>query len=667
MSIVSYIKKPFEAKNLSAGNHRPSKEIYIVATLLLICILLARFLSDHVVGLYGVIGSFLLIAYMLKKYIKLQSRYSILKEINSDLESANVTHLTSSDQIIDMLGNVGIPAIIKEDGKIIKRNAAAAKLTQEQIEELAASSKQMLQVNDKKKVIALTKREGAAESIIGHLMESDLSHTILNFDTKVLHSNPRCQNLLGFRSQSNVYIKDFLHSDDEKKLDELVRNVKKHGKADGHEFLLLDNKTTLSIHMSLITVKSVDYIFCTLLDLTEYKMLKENMLQSQKMQAVGQLAGSISHDFNNLLTAMIGFCDILLVDKKPTDNSYNEIMQIRQNANRAADLVKQLLAFSRKQVLSLKVINVNNTIVALSNLLERLLGEHIELNIDFGKDLNNVLADRVQLEQVIINLAVNARDAMESKGNLYVRTYNIGIDEEYEDREYYSPAGDDPLQKGDYVALEICDTGTGIPEEVVDNIFEPFFSTKDQLSGTGLGLATVYGIIKQIGGHIRFKTVKNQGTCFYIFLKATIDEEEHIEEDDNKTMSELLVNDSKDKSKILIVEDETPVRLFELHALTSKGYKVIDTGDAESAMNFLDIEGNDIKLVITDVVMPGIKGPEMADKIKEKYPHIKFIFTSGYAEESLSYFDENEHHFLAKPFSLQTLLSKVKEVLEEDD
>jgi two-component system cell cycle sensor histidine kinase/response regulator CckA len=330
--------------------------------------------------------------------------------------------------------------------------------------------------------------------------------------------------------------------------------------------------------------------------------------------------------------------------------------------------VKQLLAFSRKQVLSLKVINVNNTIVSLSSLLERLLGEHIELNIDFGKNLSNVLADRVQLEQVIINLAVNARDAMASKGSLYVRTYNITIDNAYNDREYSSPAGDEPIHEGTYVIVEICDTGTGIPDDVVDNIFEPFFSTKDQLSGTGLGLATVYGIIKQIDGHIRFKTIQNQGTCFYILLKATTGEEDNVEEDDgDKTMSELLMNDKKDKSKILIVEDEAPVRLFEVHALTSKGYKVIDTGDAESAMNLLDIEGEDISLVITDVVMPGIKGPEMADKIKEEHPHIKFIFTSGYAEESLSYFDENKHHFLSKPFSLQTLLSKVKEVLEEDD
>lgn len=610
-----------------------------------------------------------LVLYIVSIYLQLRLKHNLLKELNNELEFVNMSHKSSTNKILRIFDNLGIAAILKEYDQILKLNSYARRLPEDKVSELSHLSSQIIEVNEEgsKKIIALTGSRGASQNIVDHLMQSDLSHALLNFDYKIIHKNQKCSNLLGIDNNSTSYIYDFVDSSDTKRIKNMAKTAKVEGLVNGQEFYISKSKKNLSIHMNVITIESQEYIFCTILDITEYKMLKENMRQSQKMQAIGQLAGSIAHDFNNLLTAMIGFCDILLVDKKPSDKTFSEIMQIRQNANRAADLVKQLLAFSRKQVLSLKVVNVNNTIASLSGLLERLLGEHVNLNIDFGKNLNNVMADRVQLEQVIINLAVNARDAMDNQGDLFIKTYNVNIDKDFDDSDYYSPGGDDPVQDGLYTIVEIADTGSGIPKNIVENIFEPFFSTKDQMSGTGLGLATVYGIVKQIGGHIKFKTYENQGTCFYIFMRATIDEEENIEEDNNKTMSELLMNNTKDLGKILIVEDETPVRLFELHALTSKGYKVIDTGDAESAMNFLDIEGNNIKLVITDVVMPGIKGPEMADQIKEKYPHVKFIFTSGYAEEALSYFDENKHHFLAKPFSLQTLLTKVKEVLEEDD
>ena len=248
-----------------------------------------------------------------------------------------------------------------------------------------------------------------------------------------------------------------------------------------------------------------------LLDTTDQKKLETQFAQSQKMQAVGQLAGGIAHDFNNLLTAMIGFCDLLLQRHQPGDASFADIMQIRQNANRAANLVRQLLAFSRQQTLQAKVLDVTDALTELSHLLRRLIGASIELQIVHSRDVFLVKVDQGQLEQVIINLAVNARDAMPEGGRLIIRTRN-------ETRTAMEQRGTEIIPPGDYAAIEVADTGTGIPPDILQRIFEPFFSTKEVGSGTGLGLSTVYGIVRQTGGFVFVDSTVGKGTTFTILL-----------------------------------------------------------------------------------------------------------------------------------------------------
>jgi signal transduction histidine kinase len=413
---------------------------------------------------------------------------------------------------------------------------------------------------------------------------------------------------------------------------------------------------------------NLNYVF-SVIDTTKYKTLEMNFVHSQKMQAVGQLAGAIAHDFNNLLTAMVGFCDLLLLRHPPGDRSFGELMQIKQNVNRAANLVRQLLAFSRKQVLQPNILEITNIIGEISNLISRLIGENIELRIEHGKDLDYVKVDQGQFEQVIINLAVNARDAMPQGGVLKLSTYNINIDQTFDESAYYAPVGDEPITPGDYVLIEISDNGSGIPKEVLSKIFEPFFSTKAIGAGTGLGLSTVLGIVKQTGGYIRLQTQENKGTTFFIFLKAT----KQLDVPKTQELENSLIDDNIEKAttnvnwtgKILVVEDENPVRIFSTHALTAKGYEVLEADCADTALNIMAKEGDNIKMIITDVMMPGMTGPKMIEEIHKTYPNIKVLYISGYAEDALNQHSTNSEnfHFLPKPFTLKQLANKVKEVI----
>ncbi len=405
-----------------------------------------------------------------------------------------------------------------------------------------------------------------------------------------------------------------------------------------------------------------------LIDTSEQKALEEKYAHSQKMHAVGQLAGGIAHDFNNLLTAMIGFCDLLLMRHPAGDPSFADIMQIKQNANRAANLVRQLLAFSRRQTLQPKELNITDVLAELSNLIRRLIGEHIELNIQHGRDLWPMMADHGQLEQVVINLAVNARDAMANGGQLTIRTSNVSL--RYTNdipRSFIKPSGDEPIARGDYILLEVMDTGTGIPRHIMDNIFEPFFSTKEVGHGTGLGLSTVYGIIRQTGGHIFVESEEGKGTRFALYFRRvekdpSAADTPAAEQEDAHTHTNLA--DLTGKSTILLVEDEGPVRIFSARALRNKGYTVLEADSAEPALTLMQQQGGDIDLVISDVIMPGMDGPSMVKKIWESYPEMKVIFISGYAEDALVKMEgsEKHYHFLGKPFTLKQLAQKVKEV-----
>ncbi|WP_053005919.1 PAS domain S-box protein [Kiloniella spongiae] len=390
-------------------------------------------------------------------------------------------------------------------------------------------------------------------------------------------------------------------------------------------------------------------------DTTEQRSLEAQFAQSQKMQAVGQLAGGIAHDFNNLLTAMIGFSDLLLLRHRPGDQSFADIMQIKQNANRAANLVRQLLAFSRQQTLQPRRLNVTDIIAELAHLLRRLIGETIELRITHGRDLGDVKADQGQLEQVIINLAVNARDAMDQGGMLEIITSNVMVDAPYKVK-------GEEIPPGDYVLVKVQDTGHGIPSEIIDRIFDPFFSTKEVGAGTGLGLSTVYGIVKQSGGFVFVDSTADQGTVFSLLLP-------HFQED-AQDQEELVAEipkaqDLTGRGNILLVEDEDAVRSFSARALENKGYKVLEANSGEAALEILQQDGETIDLVITDVVMPKMDGPTLIKTLYKTHPDLKVIFISGYTEDSFrkTLDVDSAIEFLPKPFSLKQLASKVKDVL----
>jgi two-component system cell cycle sensor histidine kinase/response regulator CckA len=396
------------------------------------------------------------------------------------------------------------------------------------------------------------------------------------------------------------------------------------------------------------------------IETTEQKKMEAQFIQSQKMQAVGQLAGGVAHDFNNLLTAMIGFCDLLLLRFRTGDPSFADIVQIKQNANRAANLVRQLLAFSRQQTLQPRVLDITDTLADLSHLLRRLIGENIELKVVHGRDLGLVKVDQGQLDQVIINLAVNARDAMPGGGTLTISTSDIVNDAPMRH-------GDEIMPPGEYIRIEVADTGVGIRKENLQRIFEPFFSTKEVGSGTGLGLSTVYGIVKQTGGFVRVESEPGKGAIFSIFLPRHRGEEAHSAA--RTTDEASLPRDLTGTGTVLLVEDEDPVRLFSSRALKNKGYKVIEADSAENALAILQEGTYKVDLIITDVVMPKMDGPTLIKEVRELHPDkkLKVIFISGYAEDNFRkrLGDEADIHFLPKPFSLKQLAGKVKEVMQD--
>ena len=398
------------------------------------------------------------------------------------------------------------------------------------------------------------------------------------------------------------------------------------------------------------------------IDLSEKKALEAQFAQGQKMQAIGQLAGGVAHDFNNLLTAIIGFCDLLLLRHKPGDPSFGDIMQIKQNSNRAANLVRQLLAFSRQQTLRPRIHDVSDILTELSHLLRRLLGANIELDMVHGRELGLIKVDEGQMEQVLINLAVNARDAMNEKGasggTLIIETDN------FTNRAPQQLVAEE-MPAGHWVLIKVKDTGCGIPQKNLDRIFEPFFTTKDVGEGTGLGLATVYGIIRQTGGFLDVESEVDEGTTFLIYLPRAneLDEEE---EDIKEVIKPVETKDLTGSECILLVEDEDAVRTFSTRALGNKGYEVLQAEDGEKALEVVQNLGDKkLDLLITDVVMPNMDGPTLAQRVRQDFPHLKIIFVSGYTEDKLKDHMGDNIYFLPKPFTLSDLAEKVKEVLQD--
>lgn len=395
------------------------------------------------------------------------------------------------------------------------------------------------------------------------------------------------------------------------------------------------------------------------LDTTEQRTLQESFAQSQKMQAIGQLAGGVAHDFNNVLTAIIGFSDLLLSRHRPTDPSFQDIMQIKQNANRAAGLVRQLLAFSRRQTLRPQTLQLSDVLSDLQLLLRRLVGETFEIGLKHGRDLWLVKADINQFEQVIVNLVVNARDAMAGKdnGTITLTTKNVTAAECANfDEPGFVPA--------DYVSIEVADNGSGIPDDVKEKIFEPFFTTKEVGKGTGLGLSMVYGIIKQTGGYIACDTEIGKGTTFRIYLPR------HIPQPDELPKKEEVKTGTADATgtgTILLVEDEEAVRAFGARALASRGYTVLEACNGYDALDVVEEHGDKpIDLIVSDVVMPEMDGPTMFGELRKQGLKAKIIFVSGYAEDAFAKnLPEGEDFgFLPKPFTLKQLIETVKENMD---
>jgi two-component system cell cycle sensor histidine kinase/response regulator CckA len=395
-----------------------------------------------------------------------------------------------------------------------------------------------------------------------------------------------------------------------------------------------------------------------LVDTSEQKALETQFAQSQKMQAIGQLAGGVAHDFNNLLQAIMGNCDLLLMRHPAGDPSFAEINEVRQNSVRAAGLVRQLLAFSRQQTLQPKVLALSDMLTELSLLLRRLVGEKIALKVEHAQGLWPVRADEGQISNTIMNLVVNARDAMPPEGGtVTIRTSNMTLPAP-------RPIGTGEMPAGDYVLIEVIDTGSGIPRENLVKIFEPFFTTKPVGQGTGLGLSTVYGVVKQTGGFITVESELGKGAAFQVYLPryaAGAGTAEGAEETERAGPRDVTGQDT-----ILLVEDEDAVRSFAARALRLRGYTVLEASGGEAALDIVRDRAGPIDLLITDVVMPNMDGPTLVRAARGLRPEMRIIFMSGYAEDAFRRNEERpeELHFLPKPFGLKQLVAKVKEVLQ---
>ena len=387
-------------------------------------------------------------------------------------------------------------------------------------------------------------------------------------------------------------------------------------------------------------------------DVTERRVLEEQFRQAQKMEAVGRLAGGVAHDFNNLLLVVSGYTEVLLENTDRRDAMYPKIEAIQQAADRATTLTRQLLAFSRKQLLELKVVDVNTIVADIERLLRPLIGENIELVTKLASDLGRTRADAGQIEQVIMNLVVNSKDAMPNGGRITLQTANVSLDDDLR-REYSY------IQPGPYVMLSVADNGQGMDKETQSRIFEPFFTTKEKGKGTGLGLSTVYGIVKQSGGYVFAQSESGRGTTFRIYLPRVEDAAEP------KNHTHAAKTSLGGSETVLLVEDEESVRQLVRETLEARGYEVLEADDGQKALDIAMTHAGPIHMLMTDVVMPGMSGRELAKQLVATHPQTKVLYLSGYTEDAIVHQGvlDSGTAFLQKPFTLQMLSRKVREVL----
>ncbi|NIJ07009.1 two-component system cell cycle sensor histidine kinase/response regulator CckA [Sphingomonas vulcanisoli] len=498
----------------------------------------------------------------------------------------------------------------------------------------------------------------ARRAATGHLHELlamlPLGIALAERDGRFLFLNEAFARAAGLaRPDAAVYPSDLVVKEDKAAVIEAVRRFTAGRALPGDLAVRLASKPDEPVALTIANAKGLGEaaVLLSLKDNSEESKLKRQIAQATKMQAVGQLAGGVAHDFNNILTAIIGHCDLMAMRHMPGDIDYDDIQQIKHNSNRAAALTRQLLAFSRQQTLRPQLLQLPEVISEITNLLRRLLGETVRLEVKHGRNLGTVRADPGQLEQVIVNLAVNARDAMPEGGRVTLETFAV-------------PARDvrrmrsDIMPIQDYTALKVSDTGFGIPQDNLSKIFEPFFTTKEVGKGTGLGLSTVYGIVKQTDGFIFAESDVGHGTSFVMYLPVhEAGAADAGEAEAAPVRVEGQAGELWGSGTILLVEDETMVRAVAERALTRQGYRVLTATNGEEALELLDdIGGERFDLLITDVVMPAMDGPTLVSHARQRFPEMKIIFMSGYAEEQLrSSIELKDVAFLPKPFSVQQI------------
>ncbi|WP_170399012.1 hybrid sensor histidine kinase/response regulator [Ruegeria arenilitoris] len=472
-------------------------------------------------------------------------------------------------------------------------------------------------------------------------------------DGRILEANRLAVKLIGDIEPGETNADQIMHGLGYPVLDWLARTAAQEP-AMRSEFLRLtrqDKEVFVQVTLNRVVNDGQVQLIAVLNDATELKTLEAQFVQGQKMQAVGQLAGGVAHDFNNLLTAISGHCDLLLLRHDQNDPNYGDLVQINQNANRAAALVSQLLAFSRKQTLQPEVLDLRDTISDLIHLLNRLVGEKVRLILSHDPVLKPVRADKRQLEQVLMNLVVNARDAMPDGGEVRIETEVVVLNEPLtRDRA--------TVQPGEYVTVKVIDSGVGIPADKLQKVFEPFYTTKRTGEGTGLGLSTVYGIVKQTGGFIFVDSLQGHGTEFIVYLPVSAASPE-VQPDALPAVDTQTARQGE--GVVLLVEDEAPVRAFATRALRLKGYTVLEAESAEEALRLLEDGALNVDVFVTDVVMPGMDGPTWVRKAMETRPDTRVIFMSGYTEGAFGDSGPaiSNSTFLPKPFSLNQLTEAV--------
>ena len=507
---------------------------------------------------------------------------------------------------------------------------------------------------------------GQAPQLEALLEQLPLGLAMTDRDGHFLFANPAFKRAAGVEQKAlPPYPSDLVIRQDKTALSDAVRRFGQGPASSGDIAVRLRSEPEEPVSLGLAGVRGLGdaAVLLSLADTTEETRLKRQVAQATKMQAVGQLAGGVAHDFNNVLTAIIGYCDLMLLRHTPGDSDYDDIQQIKANSNRAASLTRQLLAFSRQQTLQPEVLQLPDVIAEVSQLLKRLLGAKISLQTRHDRDLGPVRADPRQLEQVIVNLAVNARDAIQARGGehshgtLTFSTRRVAAGD-------IRRMGSEIIPAGDYTVLIAEDTGGGIPQENLSKIFEPFFTTKELGKGTGLGLSTVYGIVKQSGGFIFADNVLHpdglpRGARFTIYLPVHNATEEEL----RKPEQVEAESQWSGGGRILLVEDEDMVRAVAERALTRQGYTVITASDGDEGVEAVR-SNPEFDLVVSDVVMPSMDGPAMAREIRQLAPSLPVLFMSGYAEEQLRReIDIEGMHFIPKPFSVAQIAAKVGEVL----